>query len=183
MHNRSFTLEAHETQDLLDRLKEWRLGICPNGTLGSEACFVLDQMPSIVLVPESAKSLTTSISTGSKWTCNLVDIGVISDSNPVELLQTLADSYMIFKSLFQNRAGSLHVAHAIRVLKYATIAIDNILRPTEGLKASIEGVLSEPNEEVRWNRLMGFWDIYGYFWPRKITLGKMIGIFITRQCC
>jgi hypothetical protein len=134
-------------------------------------------MPSIVIIPESAKPLTTSINTGSNWTCNLVESDVISKSNQDELLQTVSDSLMMFKSLFQNRTGSFHVAHAIRVLKYATITIDNILRPIEGLKSSIEGVLPQPNEEMRWNKLMGFWDIYGYFWPRKITLGKISALY------
>ncbi|KAI8875408.1 hypothetical protein K501DRAFT_310729 [Backusella circina FSU 941] len=171
MHNPSFTLESHETEELLGRLAEWRLGICSNGTLASEACFVLDRMPSIVIIPKSTKPLTTFINTTSKWTFNLVQIGVISNNSDDALLQTLADSYMIFKSLFQNRAGSFNTAHAIRLEEYSTISIDNILRPTDGMKKSIEGVLSESNEEVRWSRLMGFWDNFGYYWPRKLILG------------
>lgn len=58
----SSELNPSDTQELLERLKDWRKGICPNGTLANQACFVLETMPKIALIySNNCDYITTEI--------------------------------------------------------------------------------------------------------------------------
>ncbi|KAI8881739.1 hypothetical protein K501DRAFT_334492 [Backusella circina FSU 941] len=172
-----YKLDPDETETLLYRLQDWRYGICPSGKLSNKGCFVLAKMPSIIVQPDITKPVATQVITDSKWTENLVENGTIQHINDNALINTLADLYMLFSSNVLHRVThGVHTVHAIQIRKYATISMDAILRPTDSMKKSIEKALAETDVNVRWNKLLEFWDEFGYFWPRKIVFGYRIYI-------
>jgi hypothetical protein len=165
-----YKLDSDETEALLNRLHDWRFGICPTGKLANKGCFVLEKMPSIIIQPDITKPVATQVITDSKWTENLIKNGAIQHINDNALVNTLADLYMVFQ---HKPTNDVHTVHAIQIRKYATISMDAILRPTDSMKRCIEKALAETDVNVRWHRVKEFWNEFGYFWPRKVVFGKI----------
>jgi hypothetical protein len=171
-----YELDAESTHKLLSRLQGWRSGICPDGTLAKEACFVLAHRPSITIHPDQSfinsplqQQQTTEIITERDWSQNLVDCGAITHLQDDLMIKTMSDFYMIFHSLEQ--VNNCNTLHSLQLRKHASFKVDNILRPTRQLHAKIQELLVQIEEDRKWDKLLDIWNTFGYLWPRKIILG------------
>lgn len=172
-------LDAQNTNRLLTRIQGWRSGICPDGTLAKEPCFVLKQRPTISIHPDQSiinsprqQSLTTEIITERDWSSNLVECGAITHLNDDIMMKTLSDFYMIFHSA--DKIENCNTLHLLQLRKHASFNVDNVERPTRLLHLKIQELLAAATKEdldAKWNRLMVIWNQFGYLWPRKIILG------------
>lgn len=165
-------LDLENTKKLLNRLDEWRSGICPDGKLAKEACFVLEHRPTITIHPDQLQQIvTTEIITEREWSENLIDCGVMTHLNDDILMKTLSDFFMIFHSL--DEPNSCNTLHSIHLLKHASFKVDNILRPTRLLQHKLKDLFMDDDENniSKWQKLVNIWNTFGYLWPRKIILG------------
>ncbi|KAG2194293.1 hypothetical protein INT47_000436 [Mucor saturninus] len=171
-------LEFESTKKLLLRLDEWRNGICPNGALAKEACFVLDNRPTISIHPDQSsitqQVVTTELITERDWSDNLVDCGAISHLNDDILMKTMSDFFMIFHA--SDKVNNCNTLHSLQLRKHASFKVDNILRPTSQLQTRIQELLKDETSNLnsKWEELLDIWNKYGYLWPRKIVLGYKI---------
>ncbi|KAG1054148.1 hypothetical protein G6F43_003816 [Rhizopus delemar] len=168
----SSELNPSDTQELLERLKDWRKGICPNGTLANQACFVLETMPKITLIYSNNDDyITTEIVSEASWTDNLIESGAVTTMNDDSLIQSLSDLYMLFHSNNKSTTITRHTLHSIQIDKHAVFNVDKILRPTETLQSRIDDIFNQSDRDTQWSLLLSLWIEFGYFWPRKIMLG------------
>lgn len=168
-------LDNEKTNELLGRLDEWRLAICPDGTLATQPCFVLNQRPSIIIHPDQPfispqqQPITTELITEREWSDNLVECGAMTHLNDDILMKTLSEFYMIFHS--SDRVINRNTLHSLKLLKHASFKVDNILRPTRIFQNKLEQLASIPDLNTKWEHLLDIWNTFGYLWPRKIVLG------------
>ena len=168
-------LNVDDTIDILGRLDQWRLGICPNGALATEPCFVLKQRPCITIHPDQSVSvprqqyMTTELITERDWSNNLVDCGVINHLNDDILMKTLSDFNMIFHA--NDKVNNSNTLHSLQLQKHASFKVDNILRPTRLLSMKLAKLSTLTVLDEKWKLLDDIWDTFGYLWPRKIVLG------------
>lgn len=169
-------LDLENTKKLLNRLDEWRYGICPNGALSKQPCFVLEHRPTISIHPDQSinthqQVVTTELITEREWSDNLVDCGAITHLNDDILMKTMSDFFMIFHS--SDKVNNCNTLHSLQVRKHASFKVDNILRPISKLQIRIQELLKDEtsNLNTKWEELVDIWTTYGYLWPRKIVLG------------
>lgn len=172
-------LDLNNTKKLLKRLDEWRNGICPNGTLAKEPCFVLEHRPAISIHPDQSISsqrqvITTELITEREWSDNLIDCGAITHLNDDILMKTMSDFFMIFHS--SDKVNNCNTLHSLQLRKHASFKVDTILRPTSALQLRIQKLLKDDtsNLNAKWDELVDIWNTFGYLWPRKIILGYKI---------
>ncbi|KAI7903121.1 uncharacterized protein BX663DRAFT_509627 [Cokeromyces recurvatus] len=166
-------LNAEQTKKILERLNSWKNGICANGKLASQSCFVLKQRPHIYIHPEppqQPKSITTEIITEWPWAENLVESGAITNLNDDMMIKTMSDFFMIFH-YDKDHTNHYNTLHLLRLYKHASFNIDNIYRPTRALEKKLQQVLHETNRDFQWEQLVEMWNLFGYLWPRKIIIG------------
>ncbi|KAG0758703.1 hypothetical protein G6F16_007691 [Rhizopus arrhizus] len=170
--SKSSELNPSDTQELLERLKDWRKGICPNGTLANQACFVLETMPKITMIYSNNDDyITTEIVSEASWTDNLIEASAVTTMNDDSLIQSLSDLYMLFHSNNKSKSITRHTLHSIQIDKHAVFNVDKILRPTETLQSKIDDIFNQSDRDTQWSLLLSLWIEFGYFWPRKIMLG------------
>ncbi|GAA5816710.1 hypothetical protein MFLAVUS_010242 [Mucor flavus] len=163
-------LDSVNTRNLLKRLDEWRRGICSDGTLSKEPCFVLEHRPIITIHPDQSQQVvTTELITEREWSDNLVDCGAMTHLNDDILMKTLSDLFMIFHST--DTPNNCNTLHSIQLQKHASFKVDNILRPTRPLQQSLKELFIDDNLKSKWDKLVNIWTTYGYLWPRKIIVG------------
>ncbi|EPB86873.1 hypothetical protein HMPREF1544_06299 [Mucor circinelloides 1006PhL] len=167
-------LSGDQTDQLLLRLTDWRSGICPDGKLAQQPCFVLNQKPSVYIHPDQPlpahQMLTTELITEWEWADNLVDCGAITHLNDDAMMKIMSDYFKIFHAA-NDMLNNQNTLHSLQLRKHASIKIDNIERPTRALSLKLQQVLSEPDTAIQWIQLVDLWDTFGYFWPRKLVLG------------
>lgn len=168
-------LDNDRTNELLGKLDEWRLAICPDGALSTQPCFVLNQRPSITIHPDQSflspqqQPITTELITEREWSDNLVECGAMTHLNDDILMKTLSEFYMIFHS--SDKVINRNTLHSLKLLKHASFKVDNILRPTRIFQSKLEQLASIPDLNAKWEHLLDIWNTFGYLWPRKIVLG------------
>lgn len=170
-------LTTEDTQQLLERLNDWRKGICPNGLLATERCFVLKKMPKIRKIINNLDDVTTEIVSESIWIDHLIKSSAITTMNDDSLIQSLSQLYVLFHSA--NTLKTQTTLHSIQLDKYAVFNVDDILRPTESLETAIQGIFHQSDTSIRWALLLSLWDKFGYFWPRKIILGNINIVYLS----
>ncbi|KAI9480580.1 MAG: hypothetical protein EXX96DRAFT_563360 [Benjaminiella poitrasii] len=177
-------LSSEQANKLLERLSDWKNGICPNGKLAKQSCFVLKQRPHIYFHPEQPSLLahkqpqqqqqqniiTTEIITEWPWAENLVDTGAIVNLNDDMMIKTMSDFFMIFHHA-NDSINSSNTLHLLQLYKHASFNTDNIHRPTRALQQKLHQVLQETDPAAQWEQLNEMWDMFGYLWPRKIIIG------------
>ncbi|KAL9554163.1 hypothetical protein MBANPS3_002931 [Mucor bainieri] len=167
-------LSGDQTDRLLLRLTDWRSGICPDGTLAQQPCFVLNQKPSVVVHPDqplpAQQMLTTELITEWPWAEHLVECGAITHLNDDAMMKAMSDYFNIFHADSDMR-NNHNTLHSLQLRKHASIKVDNIERPTRALTLKLQQVLAEPDTTIQWIQLKDLWDTFGYFWPRKLVVG------------
>jgi hypothetical protein len=170
-----FILDKEQTERLLTRLEDWRSGICPNGKLAKEPCFVLGERPCISIHPDQPKllkqqSITSEIITEYDWADSLINCGAITHLDDEEMMQTMSEFFMLFHSRTDS-LSNCNTLHSLQLRKHASFKVDNILRPTKLLQLKLDQLLQESDKVLQWNQLIELWNTFGYLWPRKIVLG------------
>jgi hypothetical protein len=167
-------LSGDQTNQLLHRLNDWRSGICPDGKLAKQPCFVLNQKPCIYIHPDqplpAQQMLTTELITEWGWAENLIECGAITHLNDDLMMKTMSEFFKIFHAS-TDMLNNQNTLHSIQLRKHASVKVDNIERPTRALQLKLQQVLSEPDATIQWIQLIDLWDTFGYFWPRKLALG------------
>lgn len=167
-------LSGDQTNQLLYRLNDWRSGICPDGKLANQPCFVLNQKPCIYIHPDqplpAQQMLTTELITEWDWAENLIECGAITHLNDDLTMKTMSEFFKIFHAS-TDMLNNQNTLHSIQLRKHASVKVDNIERPTRALQLKLQQVLSEPDATIQWIQLIDLWDTFGYFWPRKLVLG------------
>lgn len=170
-----FMLGDEQTKRLLHRLEGWRSGVCPNGKLAKESCFVLSEQPCVSIHPDQPqllkqKMITSEIITEYDWAENLIDCGAITYLDDEETMQTMFDFFMIFHSR-TDALNNCNTLHSLQLRKHASFKMDKIRRPTKLLQTKLSQLLQSSDKDVQWSQLTEIWDTFGYLWPRKIVLG------------
>lgn len=164
------SLSRAQTELLLDRLNGWRSGICPDGKLAKIACFVLGQMPNIVVHPDHQHLFTSEIITEYEWMENLLHCGAITNLDDGIMMKTLANFYTIFHEKADRTNGS-NTVNLIQLRKHASFKVDLIFRPTRTLQQELDELLKKREFLEQWNHLIKIWNTFGYLWPRRIFIG------------
>ncbi|KAI8357240.1 hypothetical protein BD560DRAFT_406302 [Blakeslea trispora] len=169
-----YSLDPIKTQQLLERLDDWRKGICPNGKLAEQNSFVLQQRPSITIHPEpTLMPVTTELITEQAWDGNLVACSVITHLNDDAMMETLAYLYMIFHAS-DHPSHHTNTLHTIHTRKHASFRMDQVSRPTRALQQRLDQLTAGMDSEAQWDLLINIWHTFGFLWPRKIVLGYKI---------
>ncbi|CAO3609810.1 unnamed protein product [Mucor fragilis] len=167
-------LSGDQTDQLLARLTDWRSGICPDGTLAQQPCFVLNQKPTIYIHPDQPlpahQALTTELITEWAWAESLVDCGAITHLNDDAMMKIMSEYFNLFHAA-NDMLNNQNTLHSLQLRKHASIKVDAIERPTRALALKLRQVLAEPDATIQWIQLVDLWDTFGYFWPRKLVLG------------
>ncbi|KAI8977147.1 hypothetical protein BDF20DRAFT_547739 [Mycotypha africana] len=173
-------LDATKSTQLLERLSDWRSGICPNGKLAPQPCFVLKKKPSIYIHPDCTHSIplqykhstTAQIITEWDWASDLIHhCAAITHLNDDSMLKTIAQFFMIFHAS-SDSSNKVNTLHLLQLFKHASFKTDHVERPTRALQQKLDKVFAEEADpNIQWLDLLDLWDTFGYLWPRKIVLG------------
>jgi hypothetical protein len=160
-------------EEILARV-DWKRGIRPLGNLATEICFVQKEMP---LIKCLVGNLSTSmLVTQSSWTSNLIDTGVLSNLTNDATMHSLSDLHLLFHTR-QQQPGH-RTLHHLRLDSQAYFSVNHVLRPTIKFQRALDAALSHlhVDNERAWQELCKVWHDFGYLWPQKIILGKVLHI-------
>ncbi|KAI8098125.1 uncharacterized protein B0P05DRAFT_520512 [Gilbertella persicaria] len=163
-------LNDDQIYQLLHRLNSWRHGICPNGKLSDQNCFVLNQKPCITIHPEPNSPITTELITEWDWADNLVNCGALTHLSDDSMMNTFSDFYLMFHAA-KDTHNNVNTLHLLQLRKHASFKVDQISRPTRALQTHLDQLKKTQDPQDQWHNLMTLWHTFGYLWPRKLILG------------
>ncbi|KAI9027273.1 hypothetical protein CLU79DRAFT_833192 [Phycomyces nitens] len=170
-------LEEGTTERLLERLKGWNKGISYSGTVADSPCFVQKDMPRIT--PLSQDQSVAMVITQSDWTSSLVDTGVLWNMHNDTTMHALSECQLLFHT--PQTALDSESTKTLHLLSYDTFAwfpVNRIFRPTQRLQTALDISLDywPKNPLLAWEGLCKIWKEFGFFWPQKIVLGRIIHV-------
>ncbi|KAL0082995.1 hypothetical protein J3Q64DRAFT_1863997 [Phycomyces blakesleeanus] len=170
-------LENGATEKLLERLEGWNKGILPSGNTADSPCFVQKDMPRIT--PLSQDQSIAMVVTQSGWTSSLVHTGVLWNMDNDTTMHALSECQLLFHT--PQAALDSETTKTLHLLRYDTFAwfpVNRIFRPTQRFQTALDVSLNNwpKNPLLAWEGMCKIWEEFGFLWPQKIILGRILHV-------